>query len=72
MYLRSVLRDVPPVPGASALTILAFAAGVICGVIVAKALQPVRVVRFYSVPLPADAAGDMCDLPAVPARESIQ
>lgn len=53
-----LLRDVPPTPGASVLTLLAFAAGVICGVVVARAVQPVRVVRFFSVP-----PDTLCEMP---------
>ena len=50
------------------LTLLAFAAGVVIGVVAARAVTPVRVVRFYSVPLP----GDLTTCDALPARETVQ
>lgn len=67
-----MFRDVPPpAPRPTALIVLGFAAGVICGIIVARAMQPVRVVRFFSVPPDA-----LCEVPgaasAVDVRGPIQ
>jgi hypothetical protein len=62
-----MIRDVPPVPTASVFTVLAFAAGVICGVIVARAVQPVRVVRFFSVP-----PDSLCEVPGSGAAVDVR